>query len=85
MINAMSIKGFQCYYAGLCRNEFAFPVNLISFSFLHLASICEAPPVCQTLHSVLYYEQKEVTISALGSPGKEGAPRLEKETDILNT
>lgn len=85
MINAMIMKGFQCYYSGLCRNEFALPVNLIPFSFLHLASICDASLVRQTLCSVLYYEQKEVIIPALGSPGKEGPPRLAKDTDILNT
>lgn len=55
MMNAMVIKVFQYYYSGLCTTEFEFLMNLISFSFLHLSSIYEAPPVCQTLGSVLYY------------------------------
>jgi len=46
------------YYSGLRTSEFEVLVNLISSSFLHLSSIYEAPPVCYTLGSVLYYEQK---------------------------
>lgn len=41
--------------------------------------------MCQTLGSVLYYEQNQVTVPALGSPGKEGAPKLAKETDPSHT